>query len=76
MRLPFKGKASERGIDWEIEEILSTHIPWDLFLKYRESSDFILVYQGLNQVYYFFPEYFDNETLWQEFRELVARKLS
>ena len=75
MQRPIKGTISDEGINWEIEGILSSHIPWDLFLRYRESSNMLLVYQGVKQVFYFFPRYFANDTEWQEFRELVAKKL-
>ena len=76
MQQPFKGTISEEGINWEVEGLLSSHVPWDLCLKYRESSNMILVYQGINQVFYFFPRYFANEAQWKEFRGLVARKLT
>jgi hypothetical protein len=75
MQRPCKGAISEEGINWEIEGVLSSRVPWDLCLKYRESSDMLFVYQGINQVFYFFPRYFENESKWKEFRDLVSRKL-
>jgi hypothetical protein len=75
MQRPIKGTASDEGINWEVEGLSSSHVPWDLFLRYRESSNMLLVYQGINQVFYFFPRYFEDDTQWQEFRELVAQKL-
>ncbi len=74
MQRPIRGTVSEEGITWEIQGLSSAHVPWDLLLRYRQSSDILLVYQGISQVFYFFPRYFVNESQWQEFRELVARK--
>jgi hypothetical protein len=75
MQQPIKGTVSDEGLNWEVEGLLSSHVPWDLFLRYRESPDMLLIYQGINQVFYFFPRFFENESQWQEFRELVAKKL-
>ncbi len=52
-----------------------TRFTWDLLLKYREAPSILLIYQGLNQVFYFFPHYFADEAQWQAFRAIVATKL-
>jgi hypothetical protein len=75
MQRPVSGTVSDEGIKWEVGGVSSSLVPWELCLKYRDSSDVLLIYQGVNQVFYFFPRYFANEAQWQEFRELVSRKL-
>jgi hypothetical protein len=73
---PVKGTASEEGITWEIEGVASGRFAWDLLLKYRESPSILIIYQGLNQVFYFFPRYFSDDAQWHTFRQLVARRLT
>lgn len=75
LQQPVKGTISDEGIKWEIDGLSSSQMPWDLLLGYRATSSFLLVYQGLNQVFYFFPRYFSDTNKWEEFRQLVAKKL-
>ena len=76
LQKPVRGVVSEEGITWDVEGVASTRFTWDLLLKYREAPSILLIYQGLNQVFYFFPHYFADEVQWQAFRSLVARKLA
>jgi hypothetical protein len=75
LQKPVRGVVSDEGITWDVDGVASTRFTWDLLLKYREGPSILLVYQGLNQVFYFFPHYFADETQWQAFRAIVARKL-
>jgi len=75
LQKPVSGTISEEAINWNVEGLLSSRIPWDLFMKHRVSQSMILVYQGPNQVYYFPRRYFDSDTDWTEFHELVASKV-
>ena len=69
------GTVSDEGITWDVDGVASTRFGWDLLLKYREAPSILLIYQGLNQVFYFFPHYFADEAQWQAVRAIVARKL-
>lgn len=75
LQQPVRGTVSQAGIDITVENISTVHLPWELLLKYREGKDLLLVYQGPNQVMYFFRKYFATEADWQAVRALVARKL-
>jgi YcxB-like protein len=75
LQKPIRGAVSEEGITWDVEGVASTRFTWDLLLKYREGPSILLIYQGLNQVFYFFPHYFADDAQWQAFRTIVAGKL-
>jgi YcxB-like protein len=75
LQKPVRGRVSEEGITWDVDGVASTRFTWDLLLKYREAQSILLIYQGLNQVFYFFPHYFADEAQWQAFRAIVATKL-
>jgi hypothetical protein len=75
LQKPVRGIVSEEGITWNVDGVASTQFAWDLLLQYREAPSILLVYQGLNQVFYFFPHYFADEAQWHAFRRIVATKL-
>ena len=75
LQKPVSGTVSEEGIAWDVEGVASARFAWDLLLKYREAPSILVVYQGLNQVFYFFPHYLADESQWQALRAIVARKL-
>jgi len=72
---PVSGEVNEEGIIWNVTGVLQMNVTWNLLLRYRESPSLVLVYQGLNQVFYFPRRYFANENDWAEFRKLIASKL-
>jgi hypothetical protein len=67
--------VTDEALTWEIDGLSSNRFPWPLFLRYRASDSLVLVYQGLNQVFYFFPHFFADREQWDDFRRLVASKL-
>jgi hypothetical protein len=75
MQQPVAGVVSEEGITWNVEGLSTTRIPWSLLLRYRDQPTLVLVYQGLNQVFYFFRHYFANDDDWAGFRALVSSHL-
>jgi hypothetical protein len=75
MQQPVAGVVTEEGITWNVDGLSTARVPWSLLLRYREQPTLVLVYQGLNQVFYFFRHYFATETDWVEFRGLVASRL-
>ena len=75
LQKPVCGTVSEEAISWNVEGLLSSRIPWDVFIRHRVSPSMILVYQGLNQVCYFPRHYFNSDNDWTEFHKLVAVKV-
>ncbi len=75
MQQPVSGSVSEEGITWNIQGVSNAQFAWKLLLRYRASPSLILIYQGLNQVLYFFPHYFSSEQDWSTFKEIVGRHL-
>ena len=66
---------SPLAITWNVEGVGSGRYAWDLLLRYRESPTLLVIHQGLNQVFYFFPNYFADPSHWNDFRRIVASKL-
>jgi hypothetical protein len=75
LQRPVRGVISEDAIVWNVDGVGSSRFTWDLLLRYRESPALLVIYQGLNQVFYFFPDYFSDASQWNEFRRIVASKL-
>ena len=75
LQLPVSGVVSEDEITWNIEGHSSGRFPWTLLLSYRSSESMILIYQGINQAFYFPRRYFQSEEEWASFRRIVASKL-
>ena len=69
------GEVSDDGVSWNVEGLSTARFPWHLLLKYRESETLVLIYQSLNQVFYFPRHYFQAEGDWLQFRKLVGSKL-
>jgi hypothetical protein len=76
LQKPFSGFVTDEGFTWNIQEVSSTHIAWNMCLHYRETPSLILVYTGLNQAYYFLPDFFAKEGDWDELRKVVKSKLT
>ena len=72
---PVHGVVSDEGITWDVQDISSSKLPWHLLLRYRDTESLVLVYQALNQVFYFPRHYFSTDQDWSSFKQLVASKL-
>ena len=72
---PMSGTISEEAFTWNISNLSSSRIPWDLLLRYRKSESLILVYQSTSQVYYFPRRYFSSDQDWIDFQGILAKKL-
>ena len=75
LQQPVHGSVSEDGIQWDVHGIAQARFPWSVLHGYRDRSSFVLVYQGLNQVLYFFRTYFQTDADWATFKDLVAKRL-
>lgn len=73
---PFKGKITENGIEWTIENISTTNLSWNYFSKYRDRKDIIQVLYGFNDSYTFMNKFFQNEKEWQDLKEIIAQNVS
>ncbi|MGD9557961.1 MAG: hypothetical protein AB7V25_13140 [Mangrovibacterium sp.] len=72
---PFKGKISDVGIEWIIENISTTNLPWDFFTKFREHKDIIFVQYGFNDNFVFMKKFFSNEIDWKNLKEILEQKV-
>jgi hypothetical protein len=75
LQAPVNGVVSDEAIVWSVEGLSSMRVPWQLLLKYRASNSLVLVYQSVNQTFYFPRHYFSSQSAWDSFREMVSRKL-
>src|SRR5215475_13143527 len=58
LQQPVRGAVSDEGIRWEVGELSTMRVPWELLHGYRSGPSLVVVYQGVNQVFYFFRHYF------------------
>ncbi len=70
------GSANENNIEWHCGDFSQTQYRWDMFQKYRQSDNLILIFQAPNQAIFFPRSFFANDTDWARFKELVATKVT
>ena len=75
LQKPVSGFVSDEGITWNIQDVSSTHLAWNMCLHYRERPSVILVFTGVSQAFYFLPSFFAKDHDWDEFRKVVSSKL-
>jgi hypothetical protein len=75
LQIPVSGQVSADGIDWRVEGVSSSVLPWSLFFGYRRSETMTVIYQGPNQVFCVPRRYFRDDHDWTAFNELVSERL-
>ncbi|GAB4232054.1 MAG: hypothetical protein Kow0049_14720 [Stanieria sp.] len=71
----FSGVATEQTLFWN-HPYGESKFPWDVMLKYKEAKNIMMLYTSIDQALFIPRSFFKSEEDWQQFRHLVANKVS
>ncbi|AFZ36086.1 hypothetical protein Sta7437_2554 [Stanieria cyanosphaera PCC 7437] len=72
----FSGVAREQTLFWDNHLYGLSKFSWNKILKYQEAKNIIMLYTGINQALIVPRSFFNSEEDWQQFRQLVADKVT
>ena len=68
------GIVDDDGIEWN-STYSRGRFPWSVAVKWRGTSDIVLVYVGPNQALFFPKEFFADEGDWERFRQTIRDRV-